>query len=267
MAQKTLGRRSQWWVKVVGVSAIVLLYLPLASIVVESFFDEVGEETHFAGLMWYEKVFSNHSLLDPLLISAGVGAVSSLIAVALGCAAALSLVRGRFPGRDLLYGVFIAPLIMPELVLGISSLVLFVTVGLPLGPLAMTIAHGTFCFAYALVLIRNRLETFDMRLEEAALDLGASPLQVMIKITLPLCLPGLIAAWLTAFAMSFDDFLVSFFTAGVGSDTLPMKLYSLVKFGMNPQTYALSSIILGVTILFLLASLWLQGRDQPAGGR
>lgn len=247
----------------------VLIYLPIGAIIFESFVDRSSTGVRFARFDWYFKVLNNPAFLEPLWCSFRVAIFSMTAAVFLGAAGALAQVRGQYWGKSILEAFFLAPLILPDLVLGIASLVFFVAIDLPLGPLAMSVAHGTFCFSYAYILIKSRLQSFDVRLEEAGLDLGAKPWQVLAKVTWPLCWPAVLASGLTSFAMSFDDFAVSFFTAGVASDTLPMKLYAMVKYGSNPETYALSSLILLVTGGCLTASYLAQSRPSgkgPSGG-
>lgn len=240
-------RTPPWYCWVIAAACFLALYAPLVAIVFESFVEHTGAASRFVGLQWYRNVLANPALLEPLQRSLAVALSAAIASLLLGGAGAFLTVRGRVRGKALMEIVFLAPLILPELVLGIALLIIYALLRIPLGLVSIFIAHTTFCFSYSYVLIKTRLEAFDLRLEEAALDLGAPPLKVFLRVTWPLCWPAVVAAGLTAFAMSFDDFLVSFFTAGVSSDTLPMRLYALVKYGSNPETYALSSMILIAT--------------------
>lgn len=240
-----------WAVQTISVIAFLVLYIPLVTIVVYSFLvpvDGLGSPKVF-GWQWYLRVFENRQLLESLWMSITVALCSALMATLLGTIAALSLERGRFPGRKLLDGIAMVPLIMPELVLGLSLLMWFVMLRLVLGWFSIVLAHITFCMSYVIVTVRSRLQDFDHSLEEAAYDLGATPWESFWRVTFPLIRPGIFAGGLMAFTLSFDDFIITFFTTGVGSDTLPLKLYSMIKLGINPEVYALSSIVLVITFV------------------
>jgi spermidine/putrescine transport system permease protein len=149
--------------------------------------------------------------------------------------------------------LFYVPLVMPEIVMGLSLLIWFVRLGIPLGQFCIILGHITFSLSYVLITVRARLEDFDPSVEEAARDLGATPWQTFWRVTLPLISPAILSGALIAFTLSFDDFLVTFFTAGVGSDTLPVRIYSMIKFGMSPEIHALSSLVLGATLVLVLS--------------
>ena len=235
----------------------LILYIPLISLVVYSFlgpsngFGEPREWTFY----WYRKLFTNTEVLGALNVSLFVGIWSTIGATILGTAAALALTRTRFPGRKIFEVLTYVPLIMPEIVLGIALLVWFVFLNVTLGSVSIILAHITFSISYVIITVKARLHDFDDSLEEAAQDLGATPWMTFWKVTLPLIWPGVLSGALMAFTLSFDDFLITYFTAGVGSDTLPLKIYSMIKFGVSPEINALSTIIMVVT-LFLVGLLF-----------
>ncbi|HUP57057.1 MAG TPA: ABC transporter permease [Bdellovibrionota bacterium] len=236
------------------IAAFGLLYAPLAAMVTYSFL-----ETPAAGggltLKWYLRALENRSVLEGLQASLVVGLSSAAIATILGTAAALALARGEFRGRSALDAVAHVSLVMPEIVMGLSLLIWFVVLRITLGSFSIILAHVSFSLAYVILTVRARLEGFDRSLEEAARDLGATPWQAFRHVTLPLIFPGVLSGALLAFTLSFDDFLVAFFTAGPGSDTLPLKLYSMIKFGVSPEINAVSTMILAVTLVLVLVFL------------
>lgn len=249
----------------VTVLAFLLLYVPLVVMVVQSFIapsNGPGSPGVFS-LVWYEKAFANEAVLDSLKMSLWVGFWSTLIATFVGTTAALALERTKFPGRKLLDTLTHVPLIMPEIVLGLSMLVWFVLLKITLGSFSVILAHVTFSVSYVIITVRARLSDFDLSLEEAARDLGAGPWQVFSRVTLPLILPAVLSGALMAFTLSFDDFLITFFTAGVGSDTLPLKIYAMVKFGVTREINALSTVMLVAT--FALVSLFFRPSRGKAG--
>lgn len=227
--------------------AFLMLYVPLVTLVTYSFLGPTGFT-----LDWYRKVFSNSNLSEPLMMSFYVGILSTLLSTVIGTTAALALVRSKLPAKRVIEAFFQVPLILPEIVMGLSLLIWFVALKLTLGSFSIILAHTTFSLSYVVITVKARLEGFDHSLEEAARDLGATPSQTFRRVTLPLIWPGIFSGALMAFTLSFDDFLITFFTAGVGSDTLPVKLYALIKYGINPEIHALSSLILFATIVLIL---------------
>lgn len=237
------------------------LYVPILSVIVYSF-NESRMVTVWGGfsLKWYGELAGNTLILETAQRSLLVATLTATLSVCLGTLAGLALARfGRFGGRGLLSLLTSAPLVMPEVMLGLSSLLLFVSleqlVGWPSGRglTTITISHVTFCICYVTVIVRSRLVQMDHSVEEAALDLGARPWKVFFVITLPLIAPALVAGWLLAFTLSLDDVVVSSFTSGPGASTLPMLIYSKVKLGVTPEINALATIIivlvtLGVTV-------------------
>ena len=204
-----------------------------------------------------------------------VAVFSSTLATILGTMAAYVLVRGgRFMGRTLFSGMIYAPLVMPEVITGLSLLLLFIGIGLDRGVLTIVLAHTTFSMAFVSVVVSSRLVTFDRSLEEAALDLGASPWDAFRLITLPIIAPAVISGWLLAFTLSLDDLVIASFTAGPASTTLPIRIFSAVRLGVSPEINALSTIMIAiVTVGVITASLISkqsmvrQKRDEQAAAR
>lgn len=257
MKSKERARPSAPWpIKTIALACVFFLHVPLIAMVVYSFLkpSESGDGQWIWTTEWYDQVMTNRSLLDSLVLSLYVAGMTTIGSTFLGTLGAMALERSNFPGRKVFQGLAMIPLVMPELVLGISLLIWFVLLRVTLGSFSIILAHITFATSYVIVTVRARMKDFDPSLEEAARDLGANPWQVFWKVTLPLIFPGVLSGALMAFTLSFDDFLVAFFTAGVNSDTLPLKIYSMVKFGISPQINALSTIVLVVTfaLVFIL---------------
>ncbi len=236
------------------------LYGPIASLIVYSF-NENRLVTVWSGFStkWYAELLQNDQILGAAWLSVKIASVNASLAVILGTLAALALVRyKRFKGRQVMETMVTAPLVMPEVIIGLSLLLLFVAMERVLGwpegrgQLTITIAHVTFSMAYVAVVVQSRLAHMDQSLEEAALDLGAKPRKVFFAITLPLITPALVAGWLLAFTLSMDDLVVASFVSGPGATTLPMVVYSSVRLGVSPQINALATIIV-VTVSVAVA--------------
>lgn len=234
------------------------LYLPILILVVYSF-NESRLVTVWAGFStkWYGEVLRNEAFLDAAWVTLRVALVSATLATILGTMAAYALARmGRFSGRTLFAGMIYAPLVMPEVITGLSLLLLFISIDLPRGLITIILAHTTFGMCYVAVVVSSRLATFDLSLEEAAKDLGASPLDAFMSVTLPTIAPAVVAGWLLAFTLSLDDLVIASFTAGPSATTLPMKIYSAVKLGVSPEINALSTMLIAaVTVGVVAASL------------
>lgn len=243
-------------VRAVLPTALVFLYLPLLVMVVASFMQTPAQGSGFT-LEWYRELVADPVLWGSLGRSLEVALGSASLATALALIAALALERWVFRGRWPLRILSTASLMLPELVLALSLLSWFALFEFELSLLTVIIAHVTLTLPFAILVIAARLQALDASLEEAARDLGASEWQVLKRVTLPLLLPGLGAAFVLAFLLSFDDFLVTFYTNGAGGDTLPVKLYSLMKTGLSPKVQALSSIMLlgSVALVALLVRL------------
>jgi putrescine transport system permease protein len=242
------------------VAGYAFLYAPIISLVVYSFNDS-RLVTVWGGFStrWYGELINNEPLLEAAWMSIKIAGLNASLAVVLGTLAALALVRLRKQRGHQSLGVMVtAPLVMPEIMIGLSLLLLFVAMedvfGWPQGRGMLTIllAHVTFSMAYVTVIVQSRLAHMDRSLEEAALDLGARPLTVFFTITLPLIAPALVAGWLLAFTLSMDDLVIASFVSGPGSTTLPMVVYSSVRLGVSPQINALATIIIAVVALAVL---------------
>lgn len=243
----------------------VLLLVPLVLLVIRSFVvrSPLTGESEWT-LQWYFKLWENGALTAALLSSLWIGLCSALISTGIGTLAALTLARaGEFPGKKLVDSILQIPLVLPEIVMGIALLIWFVFLSVTLGSLSVILAHVTFSVSYVVLTVRARLEGFDTSLEDAARDLGASSWQVFRRVTFPLILPAVISGALMAFTLSFDDFLITFFVSGVGVDTLPLRVYSMIRFGVSPELNALSTLLLGVTVL--LAGLGFK-KSGPTSG-
>ena len=232
------------------------LYIPMVILVVYSF-NESKLVTVWAGFStkWYGELLRNEAFLDAAWVTVRVAFFSSCIATVLGTMAAYVLVRrGRFYGRTLFSGMIYAPLVMPEVITGLSLLLLFIAIGLDRGVLTIVLAHTTFSMCYVSVVVSSRLVTFDESLEEAALDLGASPFEAFRLVTLPIIAPAVISGWLLAFTLSLDDLVIASFTAGPSSTTLPIKIYSSVRLGVSPEINALSTIIIAIVSIGVISA-------------
>ena len=247
------------------------LYIPLVSVIVYSFNDS-KLATVWGGFStrWYGELFRNEQILDAVFLSLRVAATAATFATILGTIAGIVLVRfGRFRGRTLFSGMITSPLVMPEVITGLSLLLLFVSlqqlIGWPgqRGFSTITIAHTTFAMAYVAVVVRSRLTAMDESLEEAAMDLGCGPLRVLFDITLPLIAPAMIAGWLLAFTLSLDDLVIASFVSGPGASTLPMYIFSKVKLGVTPDINALATLFILIVSMGLVIA-WLAMRRKEA---
>lgn len=234
---------------------IAFLYLPIVVLVAYSF-NTSRLNIVWEGFTWkwYEQVWSNAPLMQAAKNSLIVATLTTAISVVLGTLGAWLLHRYRFPGArgiDTLVG---APIAMPEIIMGMSLLVLFSTVGMPLGFTTIVIAHVTFCFPFVLLAVRARLAGLDPALEEAALDLGATPLRAFWLVIVPSLRPAIVAGGLMAFTLSMDEVIVTYFTASPASATLPLRIFGMAKVGLNPMLNALSAIFIIATIVIVLLS-------------
>jgi putrescine transport system permease protein len=242
------------------------LYIPILLLVIYSFnaSRSVGVWGGFS-VRWYGEVLRNEQLLDAAWVTLRVGLISATLATVLGTLAAIVLVRfGRFLGRTLFSGMVYAPLVMPEVITGLSLLLLFVSIDLPRGVWTVTLAHASFTLSFVAVVVQSRLLTFDRTLEEAALDLGATPLRTFLVITLPLILPAVIAGWLLAFTLSIDDLVIASFATGPGATTLPMRIYSQVRLGVTPEINAVSTMLIGLIAVVVVVASLVQKRQAAA---
>lgn len=204
---------------------------------------------------WYQSLLHNAGILEAVQNSFIVAIVSTIISVILGTLCAIGMYRYKFKGKSIIDSMLYIPLVIPEIVMGISLLAFFAIIKVPLGKVTLIISHITFSIAYVVAVVKTRLDGFDNSLEEASMDLGASELQTFFYVTLPIIMPGVIAGGLLAFTLSLDDVIISFFVAGPGSVTLPLKIFSMVKFGVTPEINALSTLIILFTMVIIILAL------------
>jgi putrescine transport system permease protein len=237
---------------------LAFLYLPIVILVIYSF-NASRLVTVWGGwsLRWYTEFFHDRAMLDAALMSFRVAAASATMAALLGTLAAVALSRGeRFAGRTLFSGMLYAPLVMPEVITGLSLLLLFVAFNAERGFWTVTIAHTTLTMCFVAVVVQSRLGSLDRGLEEAAMDLGCGPVRAFVTVTLPLIAPAIAAGWMLAFTLSLDDLVIASFTTGPGSVTLPIRIYSEVRLGVKPEINAICALVIGlITMVIVVASL------------
>ena len=242
----------------------VFLYAPILSLIVYSF-NESKLVTVWAGfsLKWYGELFRDEGIMKAAWVSIRIAFFTATASVVLATIAAMVMTRMRsFRGKMLFGGLITAPLVMPEVITGLSILLLFVSMGMDRGMITIWIAHVTFCMAFVTVVVSSRLSELDKSIEEAAMDLGANRVKVFFLITLPIIMPALVSGWLLAFTLSIDDLVVASFVSGPSSTTLPMKVFSSVRLGLSPKINALATLmILAVSIAGLVA-WWLMAREE-----
>ena len=250
---------------------LAFLYIPIFMLIAYSFnYSKLVPVWGGFSVRWYEKLlFDSPEIWEAVVLSLKIATVNACFATILGTLAGLALVRfGHFKGRTLFSGMISAPLVMPEVITGLSLLLLFIwlqnSIGWPSerGFTTITIAHITFSMAYVAVIIQSRLAGMAQDLEEAAMDLGAKPLRVLIDITLPLLAPGMVAGWLLSFTLSLDDLVIASFVTGPGATTLPILIYSRVRLGLRPDINALATIIILVVAIGVLLAAWIMFRQQ-----
>lgn len=256
------------WLTVYAVAGYLFLFAPIAVLIAFSFNDS-RRNFQWRGftLDWYPTVFANEDLLDALFVTLRVAAVAVAVATVLGTLLGLALARRSFRGRAATETLLLVPMVTPEIIMGLSLLVFFFQLFGARGSFEqLALAHITFCISYVAIVVRARAAGMDSSLEEAARDLGASAIGAFRYVTLPLILPAVASGALLAFALSFDDYVVSTFNAGVGSSTLPLYIYGKVKFGVTPEINAISTIIVAVTAVVILAA-WRIGPLRDRGER
>ena len=249
------------------VLGFAFLYLPIVLLVVFSF-NESRLVTVWGGFStrWYGELFRNQQMLDAAWVTVRIGFVSATVATVFGTLAAVALVRfHRFPARMLFTGMVYAPLVMPEVITGLSLLLLFVSLDMDRGFWTITIAHVTLTMCFVTVVVQSRLLTFDRSLEEAALDLGATPLRAFVFVTLPLIAPAVAAGWMLAFTLSLDDLVLASFTSGPGATTLPMRIYSQARLGVSPEINAACTILIAVVAVAIVTASLVTKRGLVVG--
>jgi putrescine transport system permease protein len=257
---------------IAAVLGFAFLYAPIISLIVFSF-NASKLVTVWGGFStkWYGELLKDDQILQAAWLSLKIATISATAALVLGTLAGFALTRfRRFRGRMLLSGTITAPLVMPEVITGLSLLLLFValeaTFGWPAGRGLMTIiiAHVTFCMAYVAVVVQSRLADLDLSLEEAAMDLGATPVRVFFDVTLPVIAPALISGWLLSFTLSLDDLVIASFVSGPGASTLPMVIFSKVRLGVSPEVNALATIVIGVVAIGIICAGIAMRRSEKA---
>jgi spermidine/putrescine transport system permease protein len=256
-------RRPPWWLAGFTGLALFLLHVPVLILIASSFNrSRFAMEWEGFTLEWYARLLERGDILEALRASLVVATASTALATVFGTLIALTLARHVFAGRRLYQGLLYLPIVTPEIVFGISLLVLFAAAGIGLGLGTITIAHVAFNISFVAVVVLARLHGMGKDLEEASMDLGAGPLTTFFRVTLPQILPGVVAGALLAFTMSFDDFVITFFVAGVGSTTLPLLVYSMVRRGVEPTINAISTIILLATTIAILVAYRLREKEE-----
>jgi spermidine/putrescine transport system permease protein len=260
-------RRAGWFsgtrtLNLFAIGVFLFLYVPILILVIYSFNANkvVGAWTGFS-LEWYRVLFQDQAIASALRVSLWVATWSTLISAVLGTMAALVLERYRFRGRLTFDAVLYLPIIIPDIVMALSALLFFVILAIPLSRNTILIAHVAFNISFVAVVVRARLADMDDRLEEAAADLGATEWTTFRRITLPLLTSGIVAGALLAFTLSLDDFVITFFVAGPGSTTLPVRVYSMIKFGVTPEVNAVSTLMLVGSTVLVIISLLLQRKQ------
>ncbi len=242
-----------------ALAVLAFLYLPLLILALYSF-NESRINAVWSGftLNWYSSLFNNRRVLEALSNSLLVACIATVASTVLGTLGALALNRYQYRFKAVINGLLYLPILIPEIVMGLSLLVLFSQTAVPLGKISLTLAHITFCVSFVVITVNSRLEGMEPELEAAAADLYATPYQTFRYITLPLAMPGIIAGALIAFTLSIDDFIISFFVAGPNSTTLPLYIYAMVKRGISPEINALSTLMMLTTIALIVLAQFIQ---------
>jgi putrescine transport system permease protein len=259
-----MSKTFSWFNLTSIILGFAFLYIPILLLVIFSF-NESRLVTVWGGFStkWYAEMIRNEGLMDAAWVTVRVGILSATIATVLGTLAALTLDRyNRFVGRTAFSAMVYAPLVMPEVITGLSLLLLFVAVGFDRGFWTVTIAHTTLTMCFVAVVVQSRLVTFDRSLEEAALDLGCPPVKTFFAVTLPLILPAVVAGWMLAFTLSLDDLVIASFTTGPGATTLPIKIYSQVRLGVTPEINAVCTVLIAVVAVGVIVASIATRRGQ-----
>ena len=253
MAPTSKSGRWLSWGYLAGV--LIMLYLPIVVLVINSF-NASKYGIHWAGFTWkwYVKLFANEGLMQAAGHSALIAVSSATLATIIGTLAAVALHRYQFKGKAILSSMVFVSMLTPEIVLAIALLIIFILLGIQLGFWSLLLAHITFCLPFVIVAVYSRLRGFDMKMLEAARDLGATEGKIFMKIILPLALPAVAAGWLLSFTLSLDDVIVSAFVTGPGYEILPLKIYSMVRVGVSPEVNAISTTLLVVSLVLVIVS-------------
>ena len=257
------------WIRLTLAATFIFLYAPILTLVAFSFNDS-RRNIVWRGftLKYYQKAWSNESLIEAFTNSLTIAFISTIMSVILGAMVAILLWRFRFPFKAPYEGATALPIVIPEICMGVAMLAFFARIGWPSGmpwPLNLsqiTIAHISFSFPFVAVVVRARLASFNRELEEAAKDLGANEWQTFRDVLIPFMRPGLVAGGLLAFTLSLDDFVITFFTSGPDTVTFPVKVYSMVRFSVTPEVNAASAVLIVITVVLTTIALWIQGRME-----
>ena len=263
----------RWWMRLTVGATFLMLYAPIILLVVYSF-NNSRRNIVWRGFTfkYYEKAWNNESLIEAFVNSLAIAVVNTAVATILGVLVAIALWRFRFPGKAAYEGFMMLPIVIPEICMGMAMMAFFARIGWPTGlpwPLTLSnimIAHIAFSFPFVAVTVRGRLVGFNRELEDASKDLGASEWQTMRYIVLPYLRPGIIAGALIAFTLSLDDFVITFFTAGPNSVTLPVKIFSMVRFSVTPEVNAASTVLIVITVIATVLAMRFQSPSRRAGG-
>mgnify|MGYP001027171806 CR=1 FL=1 len=247
--------KKQWFPKVYLILLLIIMYLPVIVVIIYSF-NNSKSDAIWGGftLKWYGQMFQNQSLMEALKNSLIVAFISCLLSTVIGTIGAVGIVRADLKSKGMVESLATIPIMIPEIILGMVFLAVFSFLNLPFGMMTLIIAHISFCVPYIFIVVKGRLAGMDKSIEEAARDLGATPLRTFIDITLPLIMPAVLSGTLLAFAMSLDDVVISFFVTGPETNTLPVKIYSQIKVGVSPEINALCTMMLLVTFAIVIIS-------------
>ncbi|MDQ7248641.1 ABC transporter permease [Dongia sedimenti] len=259
----TQGQKTRIWIEAnllgrlapaVTLLAYLFLFVPIVVLVAYSF-NASRSTVVWSGFTfdWYGEVFKDRGLRQALQVSAIIAFVSALVSTAIGALTALAIVRRRFPGRDALATLLLAPMVLPEIVMAVALLVFMVALNITLGYFSMIVSHVLITVPFATLIVRAAAASLDRRLEEAAADLGANEWQIFWRVTFPLLLPPIVTAFLLAATLSFDNFVMSTFTSGVGTTPLPLRIYSMLKLGITPKINALGALMVLLNVLVVVA--------------
>lgn len=249
------------WLQLILIGSFVFLYFPIFALIAFSFNDSKRNIT-WQGFTfdYYMKAFTNTSLHDAALNTLIIASISTVVSTVLGAMIGLVLQRYRFPAKGGYDGLIHLPIVIPEVCLGVAMLAFFSAISMPLGIATVAISHIAFSFPFVAVVVRARMDGFDLSLEEASRDLGASEWQTFWNVTFPYMVPGVVAGALLAMTLSLDDFVITFFTSGPGSTTFPVKIYSMVRFSVTPEVNAASTILIVLTLALTVAAMMIQSR-------
>ena len=251
------------WLQAVLLFGFFFLYFPILALIATSF-NEDKRNIVWKGFTfdWYAKAYENDKLFDSLMNSLQVGAISTVVSTIIGTMIGLALYRYRFTMKTPFESLVFLPIVIPEISMAVAMLAFFAMLDIPLGIFTITVSHIAFSFPFVAVVIRTRMAGFDESLEEASRDLGASAWQTFWNVTVPYMMPGIIAGGLLAFTLSLDDYVITAFTSGPGSTTLPIQIYSMVRFSVTPEVNAASTVLIVITLTFAIAAMAMQARTE-----